>query len=155
MSAWRLPVLNAALPGSGLLIAGHLVAGLLLLIPTIVILALVIAVVGLFSWEAAEPFLLSLSLGYALLATGAALWWRRCARRQRFDPTAVRQLHRSACAAWLQGRSAEALAGAHRLTGLAPEEAGTWRFLALVAGDAGDQRTARKAEARAAAIDDR
>ena len=155
MSAWRLPVLNAALPGAGLLIAGHLVAGLMLLTPTVVVLALVIAVIGLFTWEAAVPFVLGLTLCYALLAAGAVLWWWRCARRLRFDPAAVRLLHRSACAAWLQGRSAEALAGAHRLTGLAPEEAGTWRFLALVAGDAGDQRTARKAEARAAAIDDR
>ena len=155
MSAWRLPVLNAALPGSGLLIAGHLVAGVVLLIPTIVVLALVIAVIGLFSWGAALPFLLGLSLGYALCAAGATLWWWRCARRLRFDPAAVRLAHRSACAAFLQGRSTEALAGAQQLTGMAPEEAGTWRFLALVAGDAGDQRTARRAEARATAIDDR
>jgi hypothetical protein len=155
MSAWRLPVLNAALPGAGLLIAGHLVAGLVTLIPAIVLLALILAVIGLFSWEAATPILGILGACYALLAAGAALWWWRCARRQRFDPTAVRLVHRTACAAFLQGRSAEALAGAQQLTGMAPEEAGTWRFLALVAGDAGDQRTARRAEARATAIDDR
>jgi hypothetical protein len=138
-----------------LLIAGHLIAGLAMLIPTIVLLALMLAVLGLFSWEAATPILGLLVSGYALLAVGASLWWWRCVRRQRFDPLAVRLVHRTACGAFLQGRTAAALAGARQLTGMAPEEAGTWRFLALVAGDAGDQRTASRAQARAAAIDDR
>ena len=153
---WRLAVLNVLLPGAGLLIAGHLGAGLALLVPSVVVLALVVGVLGLFATAAAAlPLLLGLLGGELLLAaTAGGLWWWYD-RRGRYDPLVVRSLHRQAAAAYLRNERPAAMAKALALTRAAPEEAGTWRFLALVAADAGDQPLAARAERRAQAIDDR
>lgn len=155
MTGWRLSALNVALPGAGLLIDGQLAAGLLLLVPSIIVLALTLGVLGLFTTAAAVPIIGVFAAVYAVLALIAGGWWWRCLRRRRYDPHQVRLLHREACAAWLQGRATEALAKARGLVAIAPEEPGAWRFLALVAGDAGDTTTARRAEARAQSIDER
>lgn len=155
MTGWRLSALNVALPGAGLLIDGQLAAGLLLLVPSIILLALALGVLGLFTAAAALPIVGTLVAVYAVLSLVAGGWWWRCLRRRRYDPQQVRLLHREACAAWLQGRAAEALTKSRGLVAIAPEESGAWRFLALVAGDAGDATTARRAEARAQSIDDR
>jgi hypothetical protein len=151
----RLCAVNVLLPGAGLLIAGRMVSGLFLLLPTILLLALMLGVLGLFSSEAAWGILVWLALPYGVLAAFAGAWWWACTRREHYDPAEVRRVHREAAAAYLQGQQAAALAGATRLTRLAPEEAGTWHFLALIASDAGNAALARKAAARAAAIDDR
>ncbi len=155
MSGWRLATVNSLLPGAGLVIAGHLAAGLFLLVPAVLVLALLALALALFTVTAALPIAGILAIVYALLAAAAAGWWWRCARRRRFDPARVRALHLVAATAYLQNRSAEALAAARAVTAAAPEEAGAWRFLALVAADAGDPVTARAAERRAQHIDDR
>lgn len=152
---WRLPVLNVALPGSGLLIDGHLGAGLGLLVPAVVLIALAIGALGLFTVALGVTVIGWLALLYAILALIAGgLWWLNASRRH-YDPTQVRALHREAAKAYLTSQTDVALAKAHALTKAAPEEAGTWRFLALVAGDAGDASLAKRAEARALAIDER
>lgn len=150
-----LPLLNLLLPGAGLLIAGNLVAGLLLLVPTVILIALMLGVLGLFTLAAAVPILGVLALLYAALAGLAGVWWWHLARRRIYDPVQVRALHRTAVTAYLQGRSAEAVVTAHRLVAAAPEEAGTWRFLALLAGDAGDAVLAKRALAKALLIENR
>lgn len=155
MSGWRLPALNLVLPGAGLLIAGHLWSGLALLIPTVVVIGLALTACGLAELSLVWPLLVifaGIHLGLALIA-GGRWWWLD--RRRRFDPAQVRALHREATIAYLQGRATEAQATAQRLARSAPEEAGAWRFLALVAAEAGDQSTAARAAARALAIDER
>jgi membrane protein implicated in regulation of membrane protease activity len=155
MSGWRLPALNLVLPGAGLLIAGHLWSGLLLLIPSILVVGLALAAWGLASFAVALPLLgFCAGIQVALGAVASLRWWW-LARRRHFDPTHIRALHREATIAYLQGRAAEAQATAKRLAAAAPEEAGAWRFLALVAAEAGDSTTARRADARALAIDER
>lgn len=155
MSGWRLPALNLVLPGAGLLIAGHLWSGLLLLVPTVVLLGLALTACGLAELSLVWPLLLifaGLYVGLALIA-GGRWWWLD--RRRRFNPTHIRALHREATIAYLQGRAGEAQVTAQRLARSAPEEAGAWRFLALVAAEAGDQPTATRATARGLAIDER
>ncbi len=152
-SSWRLPLLNCVLPGAGLLITGRLNAGLLLLVPTVILIALILGVLAIFTRAAAWPLIGGFVSAYAALALIASGWWWWLRRRATFDPVAVRALHRLAAIAYLQGRSNEAVTLARRLVAAAPEESGTWNFLALVASDAGDARTAARAEARATAID--
>lgn len=154
-NGWHMPLLNMALPGSGLLIAGHVGPGLALLVGAILLISVAIGAVGLFTTAVSFVILGWLTCFYAGLAAIAGGWWWRQARRLRYDPTQVRQLHRAACAAYLTDQPAVALAKAHALTRAAPEEAGTWRFLALVAADSGQQTLAKRAEAQAIAIDHR
>ena len=155
MALWRLALLNLALPGAGLLIAGHLVPGLVLLVPTVILLALIIGTLALFTSAAAWPMVMTLALIYGLLALSAGGWWWRQARRLRIDPQAVRALQRTAVIAYLQRRDGEALSAAQRLVTLAPEESGAWHFLALVATAAKHPAVARRATARGRSIDDR
>ena len=152
---WQLPLLNIALPGSGLLIAGHLGMGLALLVLAVIALSLAIGAVGLFTTAVSGIIIAWLAAGYAGLAVIAGTCWWRLARRQQYDPAHVRALHRAACTAYLTNKPEIAVAQAHALTKAAPEEAGTWRFLALVAADAGQSALAKRAEAKALAIDNR
>ena len=155
VNGWRMPLVNVALPGSGLLIAGHVGVGLGLLACAIVLLSLAIGAFGLFTMAVSVTiigWLASLYAGLAAIAGGC--WWRQ-ARRQHYDPAQVRQLHRAACTAYLTDQPAVALVKAHALTRAAPEEAGTWRFLALVAADSGNHALAIRAEAQATAIENR
>ena len=146
-------VLDTVLPGSGLILAGYIGWGIALLAPTSVEIAL--GLLTLMVWPNPLPVLLILG-GVHLLLAGIAHgkhWWQD--RRSRLDPTRVRDLHRRSCAAYLNGKSAEALALAQDLVRAAPEESGAWRFLAMVAGDHGDSRLAVRASKRAQAIEDR
>ena len=155
MTGWRLSALNLALPGAGLLIAGRLAVGLLLLVPVIILLALILGTLAVFTRGAAWPIVGTFATCYAVLAALAGgLWWW-FAQRERFDPAAVRALHRESATAYLQGKRDVALTKAKALVIAAPEESGAWRFLALVAADAGDHPTARRAEQRAQTIDER
>ena len=147
--------MNLVLPGAGLLIAGYLLPGLLLLVPTVILIALILGVLAVFVSSAAWQIVGVLSLLYLVLAliAGGCWWW--LARRRQIDPTKVRALHRTAAIAYLQGRDAEALSAARDLVGAAPEESGAWHFLALVATAANDSTLARRATAKGHAIDER
>ena len=155
MSPRRLALVNLALPGAGLLIAGYLLPGLLLLVPTVILIALIIGSLAIFTAAAAWPIAGTLAVVYVLLMAIAGGWWWRQARRLHIDPVAVRALHRTAVIAYLQSRDGEALAGAQRLVASAPEESGAWHFLALVATAANHPAVARRATARGRSIDDR
>ena len=147
--------MNLVLPGAGLLIAGYLLPGLLLLVPTVILIALILGVLAIFVSSAAWPIVGVLSLLYLTLAAIAGGWWWWLAQRRHIDPMKVRALHRSAAIAYLQGRDAEALTAARQLVSAAPEESGAWHFLALVATAAKDPSLARRATAKGHAIDDR
>ncbi len=150
-------VLNGILPGSGLLIGGRLGWGLALLLPTIPLIAVEVAGFALLAGPFAQRVLeiaWAIHAGLALLAIGLDVFFTR---RAHIDPQRVRELHREACRRWLQARTPESLAlaltAARAVVAAAPEESGAWRFLARVAGDAGDSLLARRAESRADAID--
>lgn len=140
--------LNLLLPGSGLLVRGRLLPGLILLAPVPLLAALLLGAGIVAAPPVAAPIRLAVCSAWALLALLAALVWWWTARRTRFDPAAVRAAHRQACAAWLQGRPEQALTGAQELVRLAPEEAGAWGFLALVGESAGQPALAERARRR-------
>lgn len=156
MARWS-SLLNVVLPGSGLLIGGRIGWGLTLLLPTILLIAVDAAGFALLAGPFGQRVLLisgSLHVVLAMVAVGLDWYFLR---RSRIDPQRVRALHREACRCWLQARTPEALAqalfAARTVVEAAPEESGAWRFLARVAGDAGDSALARRAESRADAID--
>jgi len=155
MSTMRALLPDLLLPGSGLFLAGRLVAGLALLVAWLPV-PTVLLVAGVLVAEPGASWLRLLAcgwwLGLALVAVGLHLWWQR---RQHIDPTQVRALHAAACAHWLNGRYEPAVSGARALVRAAPEESGAWRFLALVARDAGIQGLARRATRQAEAIEQR
>jgi len=154
-TSWRLAIVNLVLPGAGLLIAGHLLPGLLLLVPTVILIALILGVLAVFVSSAAWPIAGLFSVIYLALALIAGGWWWWQSRRGQIDPAQVRALHRTAAIAYLQGRDADAVTTARALVVIAPEESGAWHFLALVATAANDPALARRATAKGRAIDDR
>lgn len=154
-TSWRLVMVNLVLPGAGLVVAGHLLPGLLLLVPTVILIALILGVLALFISSAAWPIAASLFSLYIALSVIAGSWWWWQSRRGRIDPTKVRALHRTAAIAYLQGRNAEAVTTARELVAAAPQESGAWHFLALVATAANDPALARRATAKGRAIDER
>ena len=147
--------MNLVLPGAGLLIAGHLLPGLLLLVPTVVLIALIVGALALFVASAAWSIVGFLSAIYVFLSLIAGTWWLWQSRRGRIDPAKVRALHRTAAIAYLQGRDTDAVTSARELVAAAPEESGAWHFLALVATAAKDPALARRASAKGRAIDER
>lgn len=147
--------MNLVLPGAGLVVVGHLLPGLLLLVPTVVLIALILGVLALFVASAAWPIVGFLSAIYVVLSLIACGWWWWQSRRGRIDPTRVRALHRTAAIAYLQGRDSDAVTSARELVAAAPEESGAWHFLALVATAAKDPTLARRATAKGRAIDER
>ena len=150
-----LALLNLGLPGAGLVVRGHLGTGILLLVPTILVMAVMGLAAGLLAAPLASAVLGVLAGLWVLLALIAgALWWRQD-RRERLDPVAVRALHREAVAAWLADRLPEALTAARSLVVAAPEEPGAWELLSRIAGDAGEPALARRATRRAIAIEAR
>jgi hypothetical protein len=154
-----LAILNAVLPGSGLVIEGRYAWGLTLLLPAIPLVAVVIAAMTVLGGAFADDVRAAALGAYACLGAGAILVGAIYARRARIDPVQVRAIHRAACAAWLTARSpaelAKAIHSARAVVTAAPEEAGAWRFLARVATDAGEKRLAHKADTRADAIEAR
>ena len=148
-------MVTLVLPGAGLVVAGHLLPGLLLLVPTVILIALILGVLALFISSAAWPIAASLFSLYIALSVIAGSWWWWQSRRGRIDPTKVRALHRTAAIAYLQGRNAEAVTTARELVAAAPQESGAWHFLALVATAANDPALARRATAKGRAIDER
>ena len=154
-TSWRLTIVNLVLPGAGLVIAGHLLPGLLLLVPTVILIALIVGVLAIFISSAAWPIASFFFVIYAGLSLIAGSWWWWQSRRGRIDPAKVRALHRTAAIAYLQGRNAEAVTTARELVAAAPQESGAWHFLALVATAANDPALARRATAKGRAIDER
>lgn len=138
-------ILDATIPGSGLLLDGRLAAGLPLLAPTAICLALLIiaAAIGGAIGAWVIPRIIPAYLVLALAALG--LRWH-FARLARIDPVRAKELARSAAKAWLRGQDAEAAAAARQLVQAAPEVANAWRMLGMVTGDP-------KAERRAQAIE--
>lgn len=139
---------NLLLPGSGLLLRDHLFSGLVLLLATMLLLAL--ALLGeLLATEGFLPrFRLGLGAGYAGLVCVAGLLWWCWERRRAWQRERVYELHDAAAAAWLQGRGAEALSLAGRLSREAADLSGAWRMLAMIAADQGDVAAARSARRR-------
>ena len=149
-----LVLLNLLVPGAGLVVAGRLTIGVVLLLPTVLVVAVAGLAAGILVRPLAVPVLFGCLAAWSILAVISGLVWWWWARRCRIDPVRVRLLHREAAGAWLRGE-ATALAAARRLAAAAPEEPGAWRLLALIARDQGEPATVRAAERRAAAIEAR
>ena len=152
-----LRMVNAALPGSGLVIMGYLGLGLPLLLATIPLFAVMIATLFLLVGPFAHQVQGWVAIVYLVLSLISVVGGAWHARRRQIDPQRVRALHKEACAQWLTARTPESLAvalvSAQRLVDAAPEEAGSWRFLARIAQDAGVLGLAKRADARADAIE--
>jgi hypothetical protein len=145
---WLVITADVVLPGAGLTWDGRPVAGL----PLLLALA-ALAAAALLADEFAGPDGAALLRLAALAAWAAAAvvvagvrWWQH--HRRILDPAQVRALHRAACAAWLRDEPT-ALGQAWAVVAAAPGEPGAWAFLAQVAQDRGDLRTALRARRRA------
>lgn len=140
-------VLDAAIPGSGLLLDGRLAAALPVLVPAVLVLALLTVAlalggaIGAWVWPRAVP-------AHLVLAAAALLLRWHFARRARIDPARARELARAAARAWLRGEDAAAAQAARELVRAAPEVPNAWRMLALVAGDPRAERRAQAIEGR-------
>lgn len=147
-----LVVLNAVVPGAGLLL---LRPGLLPVLPAVA------GVVGLSALVAAAlardlpeaPLAGWAGLGlWTLAVLGSTLWWWAGERLNTRDLVAIRAVWREAAERYLREDLAGATSAARRLTALAPAEPGAWRLLELVARAAGDPRAAAAAAARATSL---
>ena len=85
------------------------------------------------------------------MIASTTLWWRE--RSSTANPLVMRQLHLAAATAWLRNDQTAALAAATTLTQQAPGEAGAWRLLELIAGSAGKQSMAQRADRRASQLE--
>jgi hypothetical protein len=145
--------LNALLPGSGLALRGRLATGLGLLVPALAALSVAVLTVALREWPGA--ILLSAVAGGCYLTLSilaSALWWWYHRPLHR-DMDKVHGLYRQAAGAYLRGELPAAVGAAERLAELLPDEAGSWRLLALVARAQGTDTLATNASQRAARLD--
>lgn len=142
-----LAVIDTLLPGSGLIIAGRIWPGTVLLAPAIVILSMLL-VCFLVGGAFADWATLRLIPAYTLLSIVTIVLRWRYERRSRLDPLQVKQLARSTAQAWLQGRDEAAATAAQALVRAAPELPNAWRLKAMVTGDARATRRAEAIEAR-------
>ena len=140
--------MNALLPGSGLVLQGRLLAGLLLLLPAVALLGLMVLAAGLADEAYWRQLLLQIGGSYVLLSGIAAglLWWS--CRRPAVDTEQARALVDASAHAYLNDRHSEAIAQAQALCRQAPHLPGAWQLLALVAQAAGQPALVKQAERR-------
>lgn len=138
-------VLDLVLPGGGLILADHLVAGIPLLLTALAAGTALVLGQSLATptfWARLWPIAAG-AWGTALvLAVMLQLWWGRAAPRQ--HPEAIK-IHRAFVRAWLGGDAAEARTQARRLVLLIPGHPGAWELLRLAAINAGGTRDERRA----------
>ena len=138
-----LTLIDALVPGSGLIIEGRIWPGALLLAPAIAALSLLLVSLLLGGAFADWAGLRVLPV-YAVLAGLACLLRWRYAQRARLDPVQVKKLARITAQAWLRGQDEAAASAAQALVRAAPELPNAWRLKALVTGD---ERATRRAVA--------
>lgn len=148
----RLPLIlaNTLLPGSGLVVVGRLISGLVGLLGALVAgavwLMAPLVTTGVFTGKVRIWAMLCYA-GLALLATA---WLAFCQRPRRYDEQAVRQEFLKAATAHLRNEPGPALAAARRLVRLAPHLPGAWRLLEMMATAAGSRRWIRRGRRGAA-----
>ncbi|MHC5068762.1 MAG: hypothetical protein ACYTF0_09265 [Planctomycetota bacterium] len=144
-----LAIVNAGLPGSGLIVRDHMISGLFLLILALLCLGVSLAA-GLLATPAfAADLRLAAISGYGASALIAIILWLIWERAIVHDLEAVMPLSRTVTSALLCGQGREALSDAKRLCRLAADQPGAWLLLARCAQAAEQPGLAHRANKRA------
>lgn len=148
-----LALLNAVIPGAGLVMRDRLAIGLSLLVIALLAVAMVVAGWVLGTPAFAGRISLAAAAGYAVVALLAVVVWWVWERGGPVDAQLLKRGHDEIAAAYLRGDYTLALTAARRLVASAPRHAGCWRLLALVAQGAGITAESERAGQRAERIE--
>jgi len=142
------PILNLVLPGCGLVLRDRVIAGLVLLVAALALLAVAVLAPLAATPAFAGRVVVVAGAGYLVLAAlaGGLWWWWE--REHHVDRSAVLRRHRAAATAWLGGDPARARSEAEALARQAPGLPGAWQLLAMICRSAGDAAAADRAERR-------